>query len=74
LQVDFLPAQGLSEDEVAQLRRAQEAAAAATRAAKAVIDGEERSFKVRNCIVTWTPDRLHSELVTLVLLAQELKS
>jgi len=45
--VDFLPVAGLSPEEEAAIRARQEEMARATRAAKTVIDGEERAFHVR---------------------------
>ncbi|GFH23933.1 uncharacterized protein HaLaN_21633 [Haematococcus lacustris] len=45
--VEFLPAKGLTPEEEAALRAAQEAAATQTRLSKTVIDGEERTFQVR---------------------------
>ncbi|KAJ9530933.1 hypothetical protein QJQ45_028774 [Haematococcus lacustris] len=45
--VEFLPAKGLTAEEEAALRAAQEAAATQTRLSKTVIDGEERTFQVR---------------------------
>lgn len=56
LQVDFLPSSDMSEEDRAALIAAQAAAAADTRMAHTVIDGQERPFHVSDtprCVVVY---------------------